>query len=315
MSIVKIGDAIIKLSTLNERVKRGDTLFKVAQSYKVDCDELYQALKQYRIPLENWRRIEAAYERGKAKQASALKGEIILNDTSFSKKSNDQTMKKKNDKNSVIVNVETKDSKKQEEEKMEGITVNTRAQGLKEQISACGRKIEELETKLTQTNKEIEEISTECSKKNEELASICKMLEQAKFDLEKCKFRATAADERKKSFEKELSESKTSLESMQKELMLLEVLVIEVIDGKVKVSNEAYLPKPEMISETSTKFFLSGEYEMLTGQQIKLLATVCIILDEAIVEKKQYRINYDSLPSKIVDFVKAYENSVNDITE
>jgi hypothetical protein len=93
------------------------------------------------------------------------------------------------------------------------------------------------------------------------------------------------------------------------------VLVIEVIDGKVKVSNEAYLPKPEMISETSTKFFLSGESELLTVQQIKLLATVCIILDEAIVEKKQYRIIYDSLPSEIVDCVKSYENSVNNIAE
>ena len=315
MSIVKIGDAVIKLSTLHERVKHGDTLSKVAQSYKVDCDELYQTLKQYRIPLENWRRIEAAYERGKAEQTSSVKGEIILKDTSFSKKSSGQTMKKKNDKNSVIVDVETKDAKKQEEKKMEGNTVNTRTQELKKLISICNGEIEELTNKLNEANKEIVEIAEECGKKNEELANICKMLEQAKFDLEKCKFRATAADERKKSFEKDLSESKASLESMQRELMLLEALIIEVVDGKVKVSNEAYLPKPEMISETSTKFFLSGEYEMLTGQQIKLLATVCIILDEAIVEKKQYRINYDSLPSEIVDCVKAYENSVNDITE
>lgn len=314
MSVVRIKNKVIKLSTLHERLKHDDDLFDVAQSYGVDMEELYKTLQQYRIQKENMQRIDNAYKRGKARQASTVKGEIILKNTSFSKKSNGQTMKKKNDKNSVIVDVETKDSKKQEEKKMEGITVNTRVQGLKEQISACGRKIEEIETKLNETNKEIAEISTECSKKNEELASICKKLEQARSDLEKCKFRATAADERKKSFEKDLSESKTSLESLQKELTLLEELVIEVIDGKVKVSNEAYLPKPEMISETSTKFFLSEEYEMLTVQQIKLLATVCIILDEAIVEKKQYRINYDSLPSEIVDCVKAYESSVNDIT-
>lgn len=306
---LKIGNSFLSFATLHERLKHGKTLDEIAQSYNISTDELYEALSQYDIGTENRKRIEVAYKQhSKNKRTSSKKGE--------SSPQNVPTLKKKEDDQTTdAVVIEKKDVKKPEENKMESIATITRAQELKKLISIRSRDIEEIETKLNEANKEIAEIAEECGKKNEELANICKMLEQAKFDLEKCKFRATAADERKKSFEKDLSESKASLESMQKELMLLEALIIEVVDGKVKVSNEAYLPKPEMISETSTKFFLSGEYEMLTGQQIKLLATVCIILDSTIMDEKQYRINYDTLPIEIVDCVKSYENSVNDIAE
>lgn len=314
-SVIRCEKIQLKLSTVIEGIKHGKTLFDIAQKYDIGCENLYFALQEYRMPDENRRRIEDAYKRSKHQLASAPKEKVMTKDAEKGKASAKQKSDIENVESSSITPKKQSDIKKQEEHKMEGIVTIDKTEALRNSISVCCKKIEETKQQLKENESEISKICEMLSEKNETIANLCKALEKAKSELTNCKSELVVAEEKKKTLENDLSKENDSLKAMNEELVHLEKLSIEILDGKIKVSNDEYLPSAEKISETSTKFFISGEYEALTGHQLRLLATVCIIIDEAILSKKSYCIEYDSLPSEIVSFVKAYESSVNNITD